>query len=72
MHQLSFLVWGVVLPAVCSTASTVPNIQRREICVHDLLLESFEFLALGSNQFCSSILGINDQTITLPTTTLYT
>ncbi|KAL9610951.1 MAG: hypothetical protein Q9167_004361 [Letrouitia subvulpina] len=69
----------IVLLAVFSQASAVPELsklknvnpllQHREVCLYDDTLLSFQYWIVDSKPYCSSLLGIQDVTGTLPPAT---
>lgn len=79
---LSFTVRTLVLLSVCSAVFGVPNrprvkrldeiveraedVEKRGICYDDDTLESFKEFIIDSAPYCSSLLGIEDFTSTVP------
>ena len=63
---------AVALPDPFPRAKFGSVIESRELCYDDDVLWSFQYWSHDSIPFCSSLLGIEDTTVTADPTTSYT
>lgn len=74
--SLLFTVRALVVSFLCTTVFSRPNqpgvegrdlvIEKRRLCFNDDTLESFKYWILDSEPYCSSLLGIEVFTATVP------
>ncbi|KAL8988024.1 MAG: hypothetical protein Q9177_002844, partial [Variospora cf. flavescens] len=79
--SLSFSLNALVLSFLCGTVFSLPNqhavavrdifqrggdIEKRRLCFDDDTLQSFKYWILDAEPYCSSLLGIQDFTTTVP------